>query len=216
MRDINDGDDITNADWNALARDMSEETHVQEGCKVTVSGGLTINISSGTAIFSGAENTVSGGTKTLSGNTSYEYRYDLIRTDGTGSVVVVEGSSNNIVPTLSSGVGLGFVQVSSGTTALTADNVYDSRIVTNDLIKRPQDFEMLTSGGVAGFTASGETTVTVTTVYPVLVALEGKTDSGVQISYTVDGQSLSGANVTFYNEGTTSGSFGYKIIAVRW
>jgi len=131
MRDIKDGDDITNADWNALARDLTQESYVEEGCRILNpgAGDLDINIISGTVRFSGTQNTISGGNRTLSANTSYEYRYDLVRTDGAGNVVVVEGSSNNIVPELHSGVGLGFVRVQSGASTIVSDDIFDSRTV---------------------------------------------------------------------------------------
>lgn len=128
MRRVNDGEFESNADWNALARDVWNGNYVEAGCKLSQSGGLTVNLSPGTIRISGTQHSVSGGNITLDSNTSLARRYDLIRSDSAGNSVKVSGTVNRKVPQLNSGVGFGFVKVVSGASSLGTGDIYDSRV----------------------------------------------------------------------------------------
>lgn len=153
-----DGEYLFGNDMNIVV-DAIEGNGVVSGGVVTLDTGMTVDISSGSAIIAGTLVEFTGTSKTLSNGDSSNPRKDIITVNNVGTVSVVEGTPAVADPSGNEGrktktpsapllpsnsVILAEIWVDSSTTSLLSTDLWDMRVLTNPE-KFYQDFDTSTS-----------------------------------------------------------------------
>lgn len=147
-----DKESIQALDPNSLAKAI-KSTAVVSGCSPSYSGsGLTIDVASGTVVVNGTEYSVTAGSVTLNSADSNYPRKDLVCIDGTGSIIKVTGTAEEVDPSGSSRfnserpappdletndyVVIAEVWIPAGASSLSTSDVRDRRVILSETLRR--------------------------------------------------------------------------------
>ena len=133
MKRFEDGDPFFAPMLNALFAAF-RGTAVMSGCEVSATGtSRTVSITAGTVQINGEVIAVSAGSVTLDAGSTFD-RYDLVSVNASGSKIVTKGTTKRKCPTQPANTCLlAIVFVPAGATVVTSGNVYDARLLSQNL-----------------------------------------------------------------------------------
>jgi len=171
MRTVQDGDYIWAAEWMNLTEAIPEtRMWIEDDMAPSWDTGMDTEVATG-KIFYDYGLVTAGAIQGLSHDTEavLDVRYDLIVLDNTATASIVKGTTNKVAPDLPADrILVAVVRIENGVAALTANDVFDCRVVKESGI-------ISEGSGIAP--AGGQLDVTITSAHPFVVAF--KTNSAV-------------------------------------
>jgi hypothetical protein len=133
MKLFEDGDPFFAPMLNALFAAF-RGTAVMSGCEASATGtSRTVSITAGSVQINGEVIAVSAGSVTLDAGSTFD-RYDLVSVNASGSKIVTKGATKRKCPTQPANTCLlAIVFVPAGATVVTSGNVYDARLLSQNL-----------------------------------------------------------------------------------
>lgn len=133
MKLFEDGDPCFAPMLNALFAAF-RGTAVMSGCEASATGASrTVSITAGSVQINGEVIAVSAGSVTLDAGSTFD-RYDLVSVNASGSKIVTKGATKRKCPTQPADTCLlAIVFVPAGATVVTSGNVYDARLLSQNL-----------------------------------------------------------------------------------
>lgn len=133
MKLFEDGDPCFAPMLNALFAAF-RGTAVMSGCEVSATGtSRTVSITAGSVQINGEVIAVSAGSVTLDAGSTFD-RYDLVSVNASGSKIVTKGTTKRKCPTQPANTCLlAIVFVPAGATVIATGNVYDARLLSQNL-----------------------------------------------------------------------------------
>ena len=133
MKLFEDGDPCFAPMLNALFAAF-RGTAVMSGCEASATGtSRTVSITAGSVQINGEVIAVSAGSVTLGAGSTFD-RYDLVSVNASGSKIVTKGATKRKCPTQPANTCLlAIVFVPAGATVVTSGNVYDARLLSQNL-----------------------------------------------------------------------------------
>lgn len=133
MKLFEDGDPCFAPMLNALFAAF-RGTAVMSGCEASATGtSRTVSITAGSVQINGEVIAVGAGSVTLDAGSTFD-RYDLVSVNASGSKIVTKGATKRKCPTQPANTCLlAIVFVPAGATVVTSGNVYDARMLSQNL-----------------------------------------------------------------------------------
>ena len=210
MKLFEDGDPCFAPMLNALFAAF-RGTAVMSGCEASATGtSRTVSITAGSVQINGEVIAVSAGSVTLDAGSTFD-RYDLVSVNASGSKIVTKGATKRKCPTQPANTCLlAIVFVPAGATVIATGDVYDARLLSQNLaaaaiecagairnqtgnigarsqfVDVPGDTERKTVTTSVDLVSGVATVITTITVPP---SYSSEDDSNARIAITTSGQS---------------------------